>query len=368
MRYSSVDLLRTVALFVMVFVHFGENLSGYTMPFAGFGAPLFALLSGLSYYLWVQGQRVRGVDEETISKVSVRRGLFVFCVGIAFNILVWLPEDTFNWDVLTLIGVALLLLNQVRRLPRIVPVAIAAMSMLISPVLRHLADYNSYWQNGYFDPDLSLSDVIIGFLSTGYFPIFPWITFSLVGFVTASYVFPSSQFRSREGDATALPSMIPVLGIGASLLVFSQFALRLRSQMPAALGEKFFTGWTMFPPSTEYVLGTLGMAMMAFGTLHILVDRNPRVPNDAAVLTVAKTFSRYSFTIYILHHLVHVWPLWMYAVYRGQETTYYWKQAMPLATSLTLAACFMAVLLVLLRWAGPDRRLGVESWMRWLCD
>ena len=117
MRFASIDVLRTFAIFVMVLVHFGENLSGYVSPLTGFGAPLFAFLSAVSYYLWVQGQISRGKSQEEISKVSVRRGLFVIGIGFLFNIFVWLPEDTFNWDVLTFVGTALILLDGFRRVP-----------------------------------------------------------------------------------------------------------------------------------------------------------------------------------------------------------------------------------------------------------
>ena len=127
MRYSSIDVLRTFAIFVMVLVHFGENLSGYNSPISGFGAPLFTLLSGVSYRLWVLGQTARGVSELEISKVSIRRGLFVFGLGFAFNLLVWLPKDIFNWDVLTFIGAALLLLNVARRIPLSISVLAAVL-------------------------------------------------------------------------------------------------------------------------------------------------------------------------------------------------------------------------------------------------
>ena len=63
MRLLSIDILRTVAIGMMVLVHFVENLSaGYGLPTLdatiterpwwlpmGLAAPLFALLSGVSY-------------------------------------------------------------------------------------------------------------------------------------------------------------------------------------------------------------------------------------------------------------------------------------------------------------------------------
>ncbi|MCA8988855.1 MAG: DUF1624 domain-containing protein, partial [Planctomycetaceae bacterium] len=174
MRYLSIDVLRMMAIFVMVLVHFAENLAGTILPIAGLGAPVFAFLSGCSYKLWLAGVERKQIPENEIFRISMRRGLFVFSVGLLFNVLVWFPEEIFNWDVLTFIGAALIFLNLTRRLPLQVLIAIAVVALLISPFLRAMADYNSYWQQLYFDPDMTLPDVVIGFLAVGYFPFFPW--------------------------------------------------------------------------------------------------------------------------------------------------------------------------------------------------
>src|SRR5262245_40572390 len=166
----------------MVLVHFMENLSGADWAPAGMAAPLFTFLTGVSYRLWVNAQEARGKDDSEITKVSIRRGLFLFVLGFAFNVLVWLPEDTFNWDVLTLIGASLLLLTLVRNLPLPVPVVMAAAAFVLGPVLRALTDYPSYWTEGHFECDLTPEDVLFGFLSNGFFPIFPWIAYPLTGF------------------------------------------------------------------------------------------------------------------------------------------------------------------------------------------
>jgi uncharacterized membrane protein len=365
MRYPSIDILRMLAIFVMVFVHFAENLSGEHLPITGLGAPLFAMLSGVSYRLWASGQEARGKSEEDIFKVSVRRGLFVFGVGFAFNILVWLPEDTFNWDVLTFIGAALLLLNFARRLPLSISLLMAVMALVVSPFLRALAEYQTYWELGYFDPDMTLSDLVIGFLATGYFPFCPWIAYSLAGFIMASLLF-------REVDA-ADPDDVPlspwrVVLAGGGLMLTSLLLLKIHSYLPPQLSKHVLTGWTMFPPTIEYVLGTIGMSLVLFGLAHHWVDRNPQAIQQPRWLDVAKTFSRYSLTIYVLHHIVHIWPLWIYGLAMGQEATYYWQKAMPTSAALVLASVFLAVCYFTFRSMGSEERHGIESWMRWLCD
>ncbi len=360
MRYPSIDIMRTLAIVVMVLTHFSENLSGHQLPFGGLGAPVFAFLSGLSYVLWVQGQQGKGRSESDISKISVRRGLFIFGVGFAFNVFVWMPEDTFNWDVLTFIGAALLLLNGARHVPPPTLVLMAVVSVLVSPILRIMANYDAYWVEGDYEGDLTLSDVLIGFLSTGYFPIFPWIAYSLTGFVTATAVFAEPADSRRLSKKTAL--------LGCLLIAASMATLLARPYLPDILANKVLGGWTMFPSTVVYVSATIGMTLTLFGIGHLWVDLNPQRERYSAALGITKTFSQYSLSIYVLHHLVHLWPLWIYGVAKGQEPTYYLGKVMSPMISLSLALVFMAACLIWFRWMGSGERRGIESWMRWLCD
>jgi Heparan-alpha-glucosaminide N-acetyltransferase, catalytic len=379
MRYSSIDCLRTVAIVVMVLVHFAENLSGIELPITGLGAPLFAFLSGLSYRLWVDGLEARGINEEEISKRSIRRALFVFAVGFAFNILVWLPEDTFNWDVLTMIGFALLALNGLRRLPLAIPILVAVVSILVSPLLRGMADYQAYWVSGYFEVDLTLPDILIGFMATGFFPIFPWIAYSIAGLVTGTLlhreqpqgVSSESVVPSDGSDsflARSISSGLLPLLTGGALMTFSAVLLAVRPYLPTVVSTRLLEGWNMFPATIEYVLATIGMASLLFGLTHRWIDRIRSRFFTAGMLDLTKTFSRYSFTIYVLHHMFHLWPMWIYGYATGHETTYYWLKAMSLSWSMVLAVLFLAICYFALRKIGPDRRLGIEGWMRWLCD
>jgi uncharacterized membrane protein YeiB len=368
MRYPSIDILRMIAIFVMVLVHFCENLAGYTPPFVGFGAPLFAVLSGVSYRLWVNGQQALGRTDEEISKISVRRGLFVLVLGFAFNVFIWLPEEIFNWDVLTFIGAALLLLNFARQLPLPISVLVAVISLSISPLLRGLADYPSYWPNGYFETDLTLTDLWIGFTTTGYFPFFPWIAYSLAGFVTASLLFAEPPEMGDDDAEEPLPSVLPFVICGGTLVSLSVMLLLARPYLPPVISQKLLGGWTMFPPTIEYVLATIGGALFLLGTAHQLVDRNPATLRHTGLLNIAKTFSRYSLTIYVLHHVVHLWPLWIYGMAMGVEPTYFWQQAMSVQAAVAWALVFLAICYFTFNRIGPNERHGIETWMRWLCD
>lgn len=360
MRYPTIDILRTLAIFLMVLVHFSENLSGLVWQFAGFGAPHFALLTGLSYRTWLASQERKGRSEDEISKVTTRRGLFLFGLGLAFNVLVWMPEDVFNWDVLTLIGTAILLLNWARRVPPLVLVVACLLMFGLSPALRTLADYPAYWAEGFFDPDMTLSDLLIGFLAIGYFPLIPWLTYPFVGFLLGGLLYEQPEIEQRPWRQLAILGGV-FIAIGLAAIIF-------RSTLPEAIGKGFFTGWTMFPPSSEYLLTTIGTGLLTISLGHRWIDLNPSVPKESWWLTIATTFSRHSLTVYLLHHVVHLWPLWIYGAYAGSELTEFWRVAMPATVSVPLAGLFLVLCYFLLRWMDRTGRGGAEKWMRWLCD
>lgn len=105
-RYLSIDILRGVAILLMIQVHFVDNLSSreiasgwlydFSMLFGRVPAPLFAFVSGVSYGLWVRSQESRQRRDRDITRITLRRGLFLFVIGIVFNFCIWLPEETFN--------------------------------------------------------------------------------------------------------------------------------------------------------------------------------------------------------------------------------------------------------------------------------
>lgn len=362
MRYLSIDILRTVAIVVMVQVHFVENLSGRSDPTpTGFGAPLFTFLLGVSYFLWLNSPRMRRASESERSKISIRRGLFLLGTGLVFNIFVWLPEDTFIWDILTFLGASLIILNGARNLPHSILSMICAVAFVISPILRVLTEYSAYWTTNSFDFDLTLSDVLLGFLVNGYFPIFPWIIYPIVGFVVASRLMPPESTCARS-----TLNRVTCVGIGLFGALIATKLLLPRG--PSMVQNIWPAGWTMFPASVEYILGTLGIAITAFALLHRFVDLRGPVSKDNKLVRFFSTVGPRALSVYVLHHLVHIWPLWIYGLITGPEPTVHWQKALPITVSWPLAFVFLVGCYFLLRWMERTGKPGIETLMRWLCD
>ncbi len=382
MRLLSIDILRTVAIGMMVLVHFYENLSAeyglaslegatpekpWWMP-TGLAAPLFALLSGVSYRAWLTVQQQRGLAETTISKRTVRRGLFLIGLGFLFNVFVWLPEDTFNWDILTFIGSALILLNLIRRMPAELPPLLIVIIMVMSPVLRGVADYGAYWSQPFFDYDFTLSDVLLGYLVVGYFPLFPWLIFPIAGFAAAPLVLPR---QPNDHQSSNHPSCPPALLVRAGVVLAILTVLLHWVPVPPALGSEL--QWTMFPASTRYLLGTLAGTLASVAILHRLVDLRPDCgagdhQSTTGAAHICRVLSRHSLSLYLLHHAVHIWPLWIYGLATTGEPTSHWQTLLPLPVAVALACLFCLLCVPLFLAADRHKWPTVESLMRWVAD
>jgi len=368
-RLVSIDVLRAVAIVLMTLVHFVENLAGsydiesgpfiganryWWMP-TGFAAPLFTFLSGVSYRLWVDAQVARARDDEEISKITVRRGLFLILFGLLFNVLVWMPEDIFNWDILTLVGTAMLALDVARRTPPVVSAVACGLLIALAPTLRAVADYRAFWQAGFYDYDFTFGDVLLGYLATGYFPVFPWLAMPLTGFLAAPLIYGP---RDDRGRATAAAT-------GGLLVAAAVAVMAARPFVPARLVTHDRL-WAMFPPTTAYVLGSIGGAILLALLLHRMLDARSDRPGP--LLHIAGAMSRHSLTLYILHHVAHVWPLWLAGFVTAGDPDALWQVATPASTAIAWAVAF----LLLVAWlaARMDRpgAPSAESLLRWLCE
>jgi uncharacterized membrane protein len=271
-----------------------------------------------------------------------------------------MPEDVYNWDVLTFIGSAFILLTLIRDLPAAIFLLIAGLSFLVAPILRAEVGYATYWTNGYFDADLTMSDFWIGYFVCGYFPLLPWVIYPVIGFLVADHAFPA---QSNKPPATRL-----IATSGLVLLALSIMARIVQPYAPASVQKILLTGWSMFPPSMIYQLGTLGVALLALAWVPLLTDRPTADAKLSWHAQWAKTFSSHSLTIYILHHVVHLWPLWLWGAIAGHETTHYWQQATSKPLAAIVGVGFLIGCYFWLRLGEKRQWPTIESWMRWLCD
>ena len=361
-RLASIDVLRALALLLMIQVHFVENLAGSdnanaTLRATSYGlgtipAPIFCFLVGLSLWLWLQRSASLGKDSSAVAKATVRRGLFLFGGGLAFAVLIWLPKEVFNWDILTLLGTATLVLYVLRKWSARRLVVLALFILLISPHLRTVTDY----AKGHYSDSFALNDVLLGFLLHGYFPLLPWLIFPLMGFATGKYFF------ADEASQRLMGWQMPGLGIAllGSAGVLSRF-------VETSHFTFLFLKWQFYPAITTFVLGALGMTFLGLWVLYRVLDAGPARTNGKS-LTFFRRYSRLSLTTYVIHHAIHLWPLYLLAALRGkQDLSHYYGRAVSVPMALMLAVTFIVAFYpILIAW--ENRRHSLEWLLRWLSE
>ena len=361
-RYPSVDLVRGAAIALMVLVHFVDNLSPrddsssmlYDACFClgGLPAPLFAFVSGFSFSLWVRAQRADGRRDRAITGTALRRGSFLFAAGLLFNFCIWLPEETFNWDILTLLGASLVLLAFARHLEPPVLTVVAVLILLLSPALRAVGDFPAYWEDEAFTYDHTPRDLIFGFVANGYFPLFPWLLFPLAGHLAG------------ELDSGRIRGQWKMPAVGAGLIAVAAGFVAWGDVAPGLLARAYADGYSEFPASTPYLLGMLGFCLVTLGCSRRVFDS--RAPGFA--VRELSRFSRFSLTIYVVHHVAHLWPLWLYGAWiNPADVTGFWRNAIGTPLAFGLAVAFLILTAIALRWSDRWKNYGLEARLRRLC-
>lgn len=250
-RFPLPDLLKGFAVLLIVPVHILVTFIDFPGRESLFGKSLL-LLGGpiaVPVFMMVMGYFVALNKKSTAQ--NILRGVLIFILGIFlniglnFNLLLKIKFDDWQFDPLQYIfGIDIFFL--------------AGLSIIILSVLKTIK-YGQQWivlalilfvsgSTSFFNEILMVTDrnyilpFIGGEYSWSYFPLFPWLTYPLVGFL-----FLKTEFRVREFIQEHKTISITLL-ISVAILValFSRFGIETTINLPEYYHHKFpFFLWTM---------------------------------------------------------------------------------------------------------------------------
>lgn len=183
-RFWEVDLLRGIAIVLMIFFHFLYYLnyfniykmslySGYFLIYVYLVGTIFILLVGVS--LTLSYSRVENVlAKKDLYLKYAKRGLTIFCLGLFITVVAWfyVGKGFVVFGVLHCIGLSIILAYPFLRF-RYQNLLLGVFLILVGAILKNMIfDFNWLVWLG-FAPS--------GFYTIDYFPLLPWFGVVLIG-------------------------------------------------------------------------------------------------------------------------------------------------------------------------------------------
>ncbi len=296
-RDRTVDVLRGVAILMMVAGHLAAAIylpSTYSnelfrSPFpmtvlvvGGFAPALFITISGMmvAHSTWRKG---RGLG------AFLKRGALVVLAGVVIDVLVWHIRPFTTVDVLYLIGVSLPVAYLfAARVPRALRWITALAFIVLTPLLQSWLGYTDYptefTLGGRITKEIAnQTNVLNHWLCDGWFPLFPWLGFSILGVALADRRWGAGE-RARFGVREGL----------LAGLVLIAFAVWLGWPDPRTQSfERLHYGGAFMPPDLGYLLSSIGGVLVLFW----IVDRKP----DLALYRPVEILGAAALFVYVVH-------------------------------------------------------------------
>lgn len=351
-RIASIDILRGLVMLIMLVDHVREHFfyhhpigdpifldttsTGlfFTRFVAHLCAPTFVFLAGVSAWLYANPSHK---PARSASGFLFKRGLFLILIEMTLVNFSWLGNyDALYLQVIWAIGISMIALSLASRLPHYV---VGLFGFVI--VFGHNA--LSYIQ---FQPDefgYSLWTILHdrGYLFTSdtfkvrvSYPVLPWIGVIFIGYLAGP------AYRNTVGSLTRQKGLI-IAGVISLLLLFVLRYFNLYGEtLPWVVQAntidtvKDFLNYTKYPPSLDYLLLTLGVAVLLLAALEKINNRFSKM---------VEAFGSAPMFFYILHLYVLLIAHFVLHSAFGSVQGSYWR--VDFVWQLWAIAALLAILL-----------------------
>ncbi|MEO7383757.1 MAG: heparan-alpha-glucosaminide N-acetyltransferase domain-containing protein [Novosphingobium sp.] len=310
-RLLNIDALRGFVMVLMLLDHLRETwfvnyvvsdpidastaltAIGFARFAVSFCAPIFVALTGLGVYLFSINHTV----EETTSYLLKRGCLLIVIELVYLSPLYWgiVPQPTFWLQVIWCIGLCMIALALLMRLPRKALIALG----LVLVCFHNLLDPIRLTQDDALFPlwaVLHQRDVIqlpFGFVAKTTYPILPWIGVISLGFGIGNWFRPDVAPETRQ-------RLLQLLGFGMIGAFFILRLLNVYGDKPWHVVEGdpvrtiiSFISMTKYPPSLLFLLPTLGGGAL----LLVMFERI----NASRLVAALAVFGSAPMFFYLLH-------------------------------------------------------------------
>lgn len=308
-RIASIDVMRGLVILLMMVDHVRErffyhlNVSDpmdlemtspalfFTRMTAHLCAPTFVFLTGMAAWLYANPANK---PPRSASSFLLKRGLFLVLIEITLVNFSWFGNfDTIWLQVIWAIGLSMIALSLMVKLPfliiGLVGVVIVAGHNLLSPIAFNPGETGYTLWAILHDRGIIFDGAIR--IKASY-PVLPWIGVILLGYC-------AGPLYARTMDMLARRKRLIGLGLSflAMLLVLRSFniygeVLPWQAQSTALETLMDFINFTKYPPSLDFLLLTIGIALLMLAWFETLSNK---------FMDVLEVFGSAPMFIYILH-------------------------------------------------------------------
>ncbi len=268
-RRPHLDWLRGIAVLIMIEAHTIDSWTraadrtgpaySWAVIVAGFGAPAFLFLAGITSMIAAGGRLRRGSSHSDVTRAALRRGAWIFVLAFLFRLQSMaisggaFPEALLKVDILNVMGLAMLAgaaglalaTTSNRRVWLFAAITVAV--AMVTPIIRETPtlDWLPDPLEAYLRPKPGRTN----------FTLFPWTAFFMGGCVVGACL-------DSAGDGRRLNWLLA--GTGAALAIGGYAA----SFLPPLYNEASF--WTSSPTFFFLRLGILMLALaVAYALSHL---------------------------------------------------------------------------------------------------
>jgi uncharacterized membrane protein len=276
MRDVSIDVTRGLAIFMMIMANSLPYLLTPPVPlpvrlYGTFAAPMFIALAGMMVALTKKKHHLG---------YFIDRGAIIILIGVLIDVFLWNIYPFVGADVLYLIGISLPFAYLFLNLDEKLRWAIIGVIFLLTPIFQNIIGYREVHHL-----DNSLIGIAHSLFIDGYFPIFPWLGFSLLGAQLGSIRWKDGKIN-KYNNSLMVAIIIALLVIGSALWEAFPGNMYIRE----GYAELFY------PPTIGFIITAIGIILLAI----CIFDALPL----SRLLEPFQSMGQYSLHIYVAHLMV----------------------------------------------------------------
>ena len=351
-RTTSIDLLRGLAMVVMALDHVRDFFASkpydptdldhttpalfFTRWITHYCAPIFVFLAGTAAWL----SKSKKTDAE-LTRFLATRGVWLVVLEVTANDFFWQFRNPFTFVVLQVLwalGISMIALAAVTRLPVKIIAAIGAILVMGHDALDHVHPFStgpahvawtmlheSNWDMPLFGTRVALV-----------YPIVPWCGVMMLGYAFGAFWLARSEMRARDTFRVGLAITLFFVALRASNLYGDPRPWEHRGGIGAVLS---FLNCEKYPPSLCYLAMTLGPALVM-----LAIFEATRVGDANPLARMVVVYGRVPLFYYLIHvaviHLVSNGIFW--EQHHAWRTTFFGPNRLDIGLPLAYVA-WMAI-------------------------